>query len=81
MVYTVEDPGFAPGRGEGVKGPLTAKRLARKKGESPFPLTKDGLFGAKNGLFQAKKGSPWPGLQGRAMAHAPPPNLPLGYKF
>ena len=31
VVYTVEDPGFAPGRGEGHRDPLTAKRVPRKK--------------------------------------------------
>ena len=31
---TVEDPGFAPGGGEGLKGPLTAKRVARKSRNS-----------------------------------------------
>ena len=37
VVYTVEDPGFAPGRGEGLRSPLTAKRVPRKKKrESPI---------------------------------------------
>ena len=36
VVYTVEDPGFAPGRGERLRGPLTAKKVARKNAKLPF---------------------------------------------
>ena len=39
LVYTVADPGFAPVRGQGIRGPLRAKRVPRKKenGKQGFP--------------------------------------------
>ena len=43
LVYTVADPGFAPVRGQGIRGPLRAKRVPRKKRkrEAGVPRSKD----------------------------------------
>ena len=73
FIHTVEDPGFVPGRGQGLKGRLRAKRVPKKKHETSHFACKMASWGLKRALSSQKgprgpKKGPWSGLPGGVMA-------------